>query len=269
MNVVLIWEMVHSLPTGGTVLATSMVLIGIAAFIAVALKAMAFRKARIGETLPAQRSLTVYHKGQVERAQRQVARDGSGAGQALAIALTDERSSRHEIEGRIDRFLSDRNAKYQHSLGFLDRIVRTAPIIGLLGPLVGMAELFHRLLTTSDAVGPPFFVNCLWLALLTLSAGSGIALLVLKALNSFENRLEAEGRAIGRLMRDALVLVDEKRMAAEKSVAAAGQSGGQTPPVRLVARQSDAQQMRVERKAPGPDTRTAKALEQRRHALAA
>ncbi len=274
MDAVSLWELLPGLTAGGICLVAVLACLSLATLTMIAGRQIAMVRASTGQTTKAERAVSLFRRGQIQRARTQLRDDRSGAGQALALILTkhDEGDfSRPQIEEAIVGFVTDRHHSHATGLPFLDFAVRAAPVLGLAGPFIGMWDVLRWLLAAEGAASASILLGSLWFALFTLSVGAIVSLGALKALNAFEERLESERRAIERTTADLLSLLEERQALETKSglEAEAAQSLAQTPPVRLVARQSDAQQMRVERKTPRPDTRTAKALEQRRHALAA
>jgi biopolymer transport protein ExbB len=58
----------------------------------------------------------------------------------------------------------------------LDAVVQAAPMLGLLGTVVGMINAFAKLSATNGAAEPAVLAGGIWTALLTTAAGLAIAL---------------------------------------------------------------------------------------------
>jgi biopolymer transport protein ExbB len=68
----------------------------------------------------------------------------------------------------------------------LELIVTIAPLIGLLGTVLGMIEAFQALETTGGQADPAILAGGIWEALLTTAAGMGVAIPAAVALSWFE-----------------------------------------------------------------------------------
>lgn len=68
----------------------------------------------------------------------------------------------------------------------LELIVTIAPLIGLLGTVMGMIEAFQALETTGGQADPSVLAGGIWEALLTTAAGMGVAIPAAIALSWFE-----------------------------------------------------------------------------------
>ena len=68
----------------------------------------------------------------------------------------------------------------------LELIVTIAPLIGLLGTVLGMIEAFQALETTGGQADPSVLAGGIWEALLTTAAGMGVAIPAAIALSWFE-----------------------------------------------------------------------------------
>jgi len=76
-------------------------------------------------------------------------------------------------------------------LGLLELLFNIAPLLGLLGTILGMIEAFQALEAAGNSVSPSQLAGGIWTALLTTAAGLVVAMLALVCLNSLEAMLEA------------------------------------------------------------------------------
>jgi len=74
----------------------------------------------------------------------------------------------------------------------LDMIAQTAPLIGLLGTVLGMIEAFQAMQGAGAAVDPSVLAGGIWVALLTTAVGLGVAIPVSAVVGWFDSRVEAE-----------------------------------------------------------------------------
>lgn len=74
----------------------------------------------------------------------------------------------------------------------LEAVVQAAPMLGLLGTIIGMIDAFSALSLSQDAVNPAQLAGGIWTALTTTAIGLAIALLTYFAASWLEGRIEAE-----------------------------------------------------------------------------
>ncbi|WP_269584133.1 MotA/TolQ/ExbB proton channel family protein [Roseibium sp. Sym1] len=74
----------------------------------------------------------------------------------------------------------------------LDMIAQTAPLIGLLGTVLGMIEAFRAMQGAGAAVDPSVLAGGIWVALLTTAVGLSIAIPVSAAVGWLDSRIETE-----------------------------------------------------------------------------
>lgn len=133
---------------------------------------------------------------------------------AQAIAMvTGRRSLRARLAGaamraRQDPALTDAQAREEtarlaradlaearHGLRALELIATTAPLLGLLGTVLGMIEAFQALQQAGSQADPAALAGGIWEALLTTAAGMAVAIPAGIALVWFESlcdRLQAD-----------------------------------------------------------------------------
>ena len=94
---------------------------------------------------------------------------------------------REEIARRAQRHLVGLNA----GLRPLDLVVTIAPLVGLLGTVLGMIEAFQALQATGARADPGVLAGGIWEALLTTAAGMAVAIPAAMALAWFEGVADA------------------------------------------------------------------------------
>jgi biopolymer transport protein ExbB len=97
---------------------------------------------------------------------------------------------REEIARRAQRDLAHLRA----GLRPLELVVTIAPLIGLLGTVLGMIEAFQALQETGARADPAVLAGGIWEALLTTAAGMAVAIPAAVALSWFEGVAEAVQR---------------------------------------------------------------------------
>lgn len=105
--------------------------------------------------------------------------------QLAAVAIAD-------VIGRLDRYVA-----------FLGLSARVAPLLGLLGTVLGMIQTFSRLASTAGVVDMTPLADGIWQALLTTAAGLFIAVPAVVAHQGFqrwEERIEFRLRRLARIV---------------------------------------------------------------------
>lgn len=125
---------------------------------------------------------------------------------AAALAMVAERSGlrarlvRAAIEARQDPALDDPRAREETTriaraelaragsgLRMLDLVVTIAPLLGLLGTVLGMIDAFQTLQTKGARADAAALAGGIWEALLTTAAGMSVAIPASVALSWFES----------------------------------------------------------------------------------
>jgi biopolymer transport protein ExbB len=78
----------------------------------------------------------------------------------------------------------------------LEMVVQSAPMLGLLGTVVGMIDAFSALAVAEGVVDPTILAEGIYTALTTTAVGLGIALTTFFVANYFESRIERERNLI-------------------------------------------------------------------------
>jgi biopolymer transport protein ExbB len=82
----------------------------------------------------------------------------------------------------------------------LEATVQAAPMLGLLGTVVGMIDAFGRLAEASGGVDPTALANGIWTALSTTAVGLAIALVFSGVAIWLEGRIEGERQSLDRAL---------------------------------------------------------------------
>lgn len=86
----------------------------------------------------------------------------------------------------------------------LEAVVQAAPMLGLLGTVIGMIDAFGTLSQSQGAVDPTLLASGIWTALTTTAVGLAIALVTFFVANWLESRIEGERQAIETLISAAI-----------------------------------------------------------------
>jgi len=99
-------------------------------------------------------------------------------------------SDRDRAEAETSRLARSFLVRSQGGLRLLDLIATAAPLLGLLGTVLGMIEAFQRIEEQGSRVDPGVLAGGIWEALLTTAAGMIVALVALGASNVLDALIE-------------------------------------------------------------------------------
>lgn len=86
----------------------------------------------------------------------------------------------------------DELTRMTNSMRALEAVVQAAPMLGLLGTVVGMIEAFQQLSQSAGAVDPSVLAGGIWTALLTTAVGLAIAIFFYFISTWLEGRIAQE-----------------------------------------------------------------------------
>lgn len=96
-------------------------------------------------------------------------------------------------------------ARLEARLPFLSMLARLAPLMGLLGTILGMIATFSRIAGAASGVDMTLLAGGIWQALLTTAAGLCIAIPALFFLSLFQGRVRRVAEALNRAGNAALL----------------------------------------------------------------
>ena len=89
----------------------------------------------------------------------------------------------------MDRFQRDVLADLEHRLSWVNTVIKSAPMIGLLGTVIGMMGAFDKL-ATSENVKPDQLASNISVALVTTASGLAIAIPLVMCMASINVRIQ-------------------------------------------------------------------------------
>jgi len=107
---------------------------------------------------------------------------------ALGVSLETAPTILARLEAEADQRL----APLERGFRVLDTVAQLAPLLGLLGTVLGMIQAFQALQAAGTQVDPTALAGGIWVALLTTAAGLAVAMPTSIVLSWFESRIEAE-----------------------------------------------------------------------------
>ncbi|MEP3428337.1 MAG: MotA/TolQ/ExbB proton channel family protein [Roseibium sp.] len=179
---------------GGPVVLLLLV-ISVVAVALIAAKAIQFFLSRVGRFGQSRDAMRLWLDGSQQEAQRVVAHDRSVMSEIARMLFSA--SVRSDIDVSllredIERICIQRINSLRAFLRPLDMIAQTAPLIGLLGTVLGMIEAFQAMQGAGAAVDPSVLAGGIWVALMTTAVGLSIAIPVSAVVGWFDSCIERE-----------------------------------------------------------------------------
>ena len=123
---------------------------------------------------------------------------------AALSALKAQPGDRAYAEALATQVALDELTDMERGLRPIEAAVQAAPMLGLLGTVVGMIEAFGRLAASSGAADPAVLAGGIWTALMTTAVGLTIAVAFYFVTVWLEGRIARERAAMERVISAAL-----------------------------------------------------------------
>ncbi|WP_420339511.1 MotA/TolQ/ExbB proton channel family protein [Roseibium sp.] len=172
-----------------------LLLLSIVAVALIIAKVLQFTVSGVGRHSPAQKALHHWLDGQAQEAQSVAASRTSVVSDIMLKLINGARrvdTNRDLLKEDIERVCIQRINGLRAYLRPLDMIAQTAPLIGLLGTVLGMIEAFQAMQGAGAAVDPSVLAGGIWVALMTTAVGLAVAIPVSAIVGWFDSRIEAE-----------------------------------------------------------------------------
>ncbi|MBS3650129.1 MotA/TolQ/ExbB proton channel family protein [Pseudaminobacter sp. 19-2017] len=180
--------------SGGPVL-IALFVISVAAGAVAIFKAMQFSRMGVGRSVGTERSLTAWTRGDFDEATQLARIDRSPASAAVAGAMISllnypaDRDRAREVAAHVALHHLTQMSRH---LRFLETVAQAAPMLGLLGTVIGMISAFGELSAKGGAIDPSALAGGIWVALITTAAGLTVAIPVYFLSMWFEGRVDHE-----------------------------------------------------------------------------
>lgn len=184
-------------------------------------KLVQFARARVGRPGTAETALLAWHQDRGTEALQTLEQARGLRAQVVRGALSTLAAAPDGVEraqsGAMQQ-ASDGLEQLGRNMRGLEAVVQAAPMLGLLGTVVGMIEAFGKLAASSGAADPAQLAGGIWTALLTTAVGLAIAVLFYLASLWLDGRIARERhlleQAIGHI-----VLTQKARMSQHRTAA--------------------------------------------------
>lgn len=136
-------------------------------------------------------------EGRFDDITEMVERDQRAMCQLVYLAVTN-RELGHEKARQliVDRFERDVLGDLEHRLAWVNTVIKTAPMIGLFGTVIGMMGAFAKL-GGMEAVQADQLANDIMVALITTASGLAIAIPLVMAITSVNLRIRKMEDLVG------------------------------------------------------------------------
>ncbi len=182
------------LQLGGPVAVVLLLMSGIATVLSL-FKIQHFFRAGVGRHQPALQAVAAWSNGNREGAKHDLNALQTPLSRVVAHALAALTGSGENIESikeDVLRVALDEIRGLKSYLRGIEVIAQTAPLLGLLGTVVGMIDAFNKLESSGAVVNPSQLAGGIWTALLATALGLTIAIIFSVAGAWFESRVENE-----------------------------------------------------------------------------
>lgn len=162
-------------------------------------KAIQFSRIGVGKRQRAEEILDKWLSGRADDAVRMAAERKSVLSRILQAVFSGVQarpgdSAYAEELGRQTAIIE--LARMSDRMRLLEIVVQSAPMLGLLGTVIGMIDAFSVLAQTQGAVDPAELAGGIWTALTTTAVGLSVALVAYFMASWFEGRIDRERNLI-------------------------------------------------------------------------
>lgn len=187
------------LPAATVAVFMALVVLSVLALTVTIYKVMQFRRIGVGRGAHADQILDDWLNGRPEEAMRKAAQGDSVLARVLQAVMSGLRARPNdpgyaEELGRQSALVE--LAALAARMRLLESVVQAAPMLGLLGTVIGMIDAFSALSQSVGAVDPAQLAGGIWTALTTTAIGLAIALATYFVANWLESRIDTERQDI-------------------------------------------------------------------------
>lgn len=170
-------------------------------------KIIQFNRIGVGRTDRAEQIIDNWLNGRPDEAMRAASTRDCVLARVLQAVLSAQRARPNDTAyaeelGRQTALME--LATMNGRMRLLESVVQAAPMLGLLGTVVGMIQAFSTLAVSQGAADPAQLATGIWTALMTTAVGLAIALVTYFIANWFESRIEGERQTIENLISAAI-----------------------------------------------------------------
>jgi biopolymer transport protein ExbB len=135
--------------------------------------------------------------GQLARVAEITRSQNNSLAKVLAAGLAELDLGWNSVEKAMEEALAEESARFYRKVEYLSVIGNVAPMLGLLGTVVGMVMAFRRVAETQGAARAADLAEGIYLALVTTVEGLLVAIPALAAFAVFRNRVDGLMAEVG------------------------------------------------------------------------
>ncbi|MCC5983302.1 MAG: MotA/TolQ/ExbB proton channel family protein [Rhodobacteraceae bacterium] len=181
----------------------ALALVSVGALTVTLFKLIQFHRLGLGRARKVRAVLDAWLRGDRTAAAR-AAQGGDGVRMRVLGVLMGALESRPSDCDHAQRLATQRAleelARLSANMRVLEAVVQAAPMLGLLGTVIGMIEAFGRIAQTTGAADPALLAGGIWTALITTAIGLAIAILFYFVSLWLEGRITREREALESLI---------------------------------------------------------------------
>jgi len=138
-------------------------------------------------------------EGRLDSAAEQCADDARAVPQLIVLAAANRQLPLGKLQTLlVDRFRRDVLTDLDHRISWIDTVIKSAPMVGLFGTVIGMMGAFGKLASQQqENVSPSVLASDISLALVTTACGLAIAIPLVIARASIMVRLQRMEDLVG------------------------------------------------------------------------
>jgi biopolymer transport protein ExbB len=162
-------------------------------------KIVQFQLNNVGRYRRPKQALSLWLEGDREQAYELVAGHRSALSKALSHAmrgLSNGSATNASVREDVTRVAAEELRVLGKYLRGIELIGQTAPLLGLLGTVIGMIEAFSQMQAAGTAVNPALLAGGIWTALLTTALGLSVAIVFSVTVAWLESKVVQEQSVI-------------------------------------------------------------------------
>jgi len=152
-------------------------------------KAMQFLRINISDTRFINKALKDIYAGNINSTAARLQKSNNPTARTMSYILNDTDNYSDETKENIRLVGEVELAKLRNYLPWLETIAQIAPMIGLLGTVVGMIKSFKDLATAGAQIDIAMLSGGIWVALVTTALGLIVAVMALMAVSYFDSKI--------------------------------------------------------------------------------
>jgi biopolymer transport protein ExbB len=189
---------------GGPVL-VALFAVSLVALTVTIFKALQFSSLGVGRHGPATDAMKQWIAGDVLAADALVAKSGAALSLVVKASIDSLRAKPRDMElarQAATQTATQLLAKIGANLRVIEAVVQAAPMLGLLGTVIGMIEAFGKVAEGGGAADPSALAGGIWIALTTTALGLAIAIPFYFVSVWLEARVDSERAAMESVVAD-------------------------------------------------------------------